>query len=202
MNYWLSFDDYCDENYRIAKLLTKYNLTGTFFIEIRGKHYTQETTSQIKLLDQFGFEIGCHSLDHPILRDISDIDMDLNILYARDYLQQLIDKKLQWYAPPRGRYNDEVIFKIRTAGFKYIRTVGVLDTLPIQEGLNNTTIHCYPRKEYEGKDWFDLAMKYIDETDKTKCFKMWAHGWELTKLNEWARFEAILERLSHENSHI
>jgi peptidoglycan/xylan/chitin deacetylase (PgdA/CDA1 family) len=196
INYWISVDDYCDENYKLAKLLSKYSLDATFFIELQKNNDRYHPKNQIKVLDNFGFDIGCHSIYHPILRNISELDQDLNIYYAKGCIEELIGKELKWYAPPKGKYNKQVIDKIIDAGFKYIRTVDVLDTSDIHGGINSVSIHPFPRREYKDERWIDVAMDQINNISiYGGTFKMMMHAWELENLNYWGELELIFKEL-------
>jgi peptidoglycan/xylan/chitin deacetylase (PgdA/CDA1 family) len=193
MKYFISFDDYCIENYKVTKLLLKYDLFATFFIELEKNGDRRKPFEQIKAISDMGFDIGCHSIDHTILRDVNSYEQDLQIIYAKSLVESVTGKSCTWYCPPKGRYDDTVINKILNAGFTYIRTVDVLDTDDIVEGINKTTIHVYPRKEYKGIDWLTRSNEYIDYG--TGTFKLWAHGWEVEKYDNWNKLEQVLERL-------
>lgn len=200
MQYHLSFDDYCEENYKLAKLLLKYDLQATFFIQLEHNGDRRSPMTQLKAISEMGFEIGCHSLDHSILKFVNDYELELQTYYIKDLIENITGKPCKWYCPPKGKYDDRVVNKILEAGFKFIRTVDVLDDTPIQAGLNKTTVHVLDgRKEYKGKNWVDVACSYLDNdySDDERCFKLWGHGWEIDRGGEWKNLEKVLERLSH-----
>lgn len=200
MKYFLSIDDYSPDNYKTAKLLLKYNLQATFFINLEANGDRRTPKEQVKILSEMGFDIGCHSIEHSILKDMSKLDQDLNIYYARDMLEQITGKNIDWFCPVKGKYNDLIIQKVLDAGFKYIRTVDVMDMSPIKLGLNKTTIHAYPRKEYKEKGdnmtWYNLAKTLIESNTKDSCFKMWWHSWEIDKFQAWNQLEEVLKKIA------
>lgn len=193
MKYFLSFDDYSEDNYKLAKLLLKFNLNAVFFIELRSNGNQLRPIEQIRALSEMGFEIGCHSLDHPILSNLDIHELEINVSYAKGIIEDVTGSECKWYCPPKGKYNTDVIKTILNSGFKYIRTVDVLNCEDIKEGINKTTIHVYPRKEYNGEDWDVVAKRCVSEIKSDGgCFKLWGHSWEISKYNNWEPFEKFL----------
>jgi peptidoglycan-N-acetylglucosamine deacetylase len=193
-----SWDDFCDENYRIADLLKKYNLPGIFFIPTETDPSSRE---MIENLADKGFEIGCHTKTHP--RDLKALDFDglaFEISDCRKQLQEIANQEIEWFCYPRGRYNEITKKYVLGAGFKYARTTKVLN---ISEAKDNseikTAIHVgYQRDEYEKKDWLIMAFELFDKALKKEnsVFHLWGHGWEIAKFNQWEKLEKLLSYIS------
>lgn len=193
LNYHISIDDYHEDNYKVAGILLKYGLKATFFIELEHEGDRRYPLEQVKILSDMGFEIGCHTITHPILSKVNEFEMDLNIFYAQGLIEEKIGKKIDWFAPPKGKYNQEVVDKVFFAGFKYFRTTAVLNTKNIKEGIVATSIHMYQRKEYK-KSWLETARDLLIDNNM-ECMKLWGHTFELHKYNYWKDFENFLVEL-------
>lgn len=207
MKYWISIDDYSSENIEIAEQLRKRDLLATFYIELTSTRATSvnQPSNQINVLHGWGFDIGSHTLNHKILCvDGQLIDKDIamyQLAHSKDLIEDITSKSCKSFCPPRGRYNGELLSLAEYVGYSIIRSTKVGDIQPIRQGINHTTIHCYPRKEYEGVMWWDLSERMINEVSLNGgCFKLWAHGWELVKYDVMSQFNKVLdlvkERLS------
>lgn len=189
----LSFDDYCEENWRLAKLLEKYNLEKytIWFIDLRN-HLAE---MMIEEFNKLKFEIGSHTFNHPYdLKLLLDRDLYYEIVESRKYLQ--MEQYINWFCYPKGRYNERVKNKVKEAGYEFARTTKILGIKwddPLEQG---TTIHIYPRKEYQGRYWLELAKKWFEKAKKENgTFHLWGHAWEIDKLKEWKSTEKFFKFL-------
>jgi len=197
MNYFkveFSFDDGSKEDIRVAELLKKYGFTGTFFIPTNTKGLKEEG---IKKLVEMGMEIGGHTVNHPSdLKLLNNDELKFEIGRNKEMLENLINKDVTKFCYPRGRYNYNVKKVVKECGFKSARTTKVLD-IQHQDELDlfeiRTSIHIYQRPEYDGRDWLELAKDLFLKAKKSHgYFHVWGHGWELTKFNNWEKFENLL----------
>lgn len=197
-NIIFTVDDYSPENIRLAQLFLEYHLPAVFLIELVPQYdrtQTQEADDQIKQLHALGFEIGGHTQTHP--QDMKLLNKDElydEIVEAKQYVEGLIKEPLYWFAYPRGRYNQTVKDAVREAGFKYARTtsLNLIDNSVPDDYAIEGNIHVYPRKEYDDEDWLDMAKTYFTAYHS---IHVWLHGWELTKFNQWQKFEELLKYL-------
>lgn len=190
-----SWDDECPENTRIANLLMKYKLKGTFFIPS-----AQLDIYNMRKLVGMGFEIGCHSMTHP--QDIKLLTMEdkyNEIVKSKEIIEKTVGKEVKHFCYPRGRYDTDCLELVKKANFEDARTVQVLTT-SISEAFaspyeKKTTIHFYPRKEYQGESIVDISKRMFKEA-KAKgedgYFHLWGHGWEIEKYNLWKELEEVL----------
>ncbi len=193
-----SWDDYCEENYRIAELLKKYKLPGIFFIDLRNP---KQAEKQIKELATMGFEMGAHTINHPSdLKLLSDDLLMIEIKDCRKRLRKIVNQKVEWFCYPRGRYDFRVIDAVKEAGYKWARTTKVLNTdFPKNPFEVKTTIHLgYDRDEYFGTDWLEMALDSFDIAinKKNGYYHIWGHGWEIEKYNQWEKLEKLFNYLS------
>lgn len=91
-----------------------------------------------RLLDRIGLEkvralgvdIGAHSLTHPVLTDLSDTDLRVEVAGCREALQTAGLGRAHAFAYPHGSRNRAVVEAVRDAGFRVAFTTetGVVTT--------------------------------------------------------------------------
>ena len=181
-----SWDDYSEYNVKLAALLKKYDIPAIFYIEVDPhREGTKEAAKkQIRRLHDQGFEIGCHSWSHPKdIKRVSPERLHQEIVESKYYIEHIIEKEVESFCYPRGRRNEEVMDKVKEAGFRWARTTAIGDCEDISKPLElNTTCHVYDRKEYDGLSWLDWAKQ---EWDKGGMFHLWGHSWEIQENDQW-----------------
>lgn len=138
-----SWDDGDILDKRLADLLFKYNLQGTFYI---AKNFRPErlTEEDIKNLSQ-KFEVGAHTLSHPDLRELLPEKQEEEIRGSKKWLEKVISKEVKMFCYPKGLYDDGVVKETRLAGFVGARTTGLSYlSFPPDPFCFNTTIQIYP----------------------------------------------------------
>ena len=65
------------------------------------------------------FEIGSHTLTHPILTNIPLVEAKKEILQSKRKIEGKIGKKIISFAYPNGNYNEELISAVEEAGYKF-----------------------------------------------------------------------------------
>ena len=188
-----SWDDGCVSDLRLEKLLRQYNIPTIFYIPVNKKELSDH---DVKYLSK-SFEIGSHTINHRILRDIHPDECYCELKDSKEYLENLIGKPVNSLCYPRGRYNQNVISIARDLGYKEARTTKVLNLfMPTNPFEIITSIHVYNRKEYNGIYWYDIAMDLFDKVIKTETkynyFHLWGHSWEVAKYNYWNELELFL----------
>ena len=196
MLYEISVDDGGILDLRVAELLEQYGLTGTFYIPTMR---TELNDDQIIDLSK-RHTIGSHTCSHP--QDLKLLDKD-TLMYelsvSKQKLEYILEKPVDKFCLPRGRYDQGVLNAVEKAGYTSCRTTKVFNT-DIPNGLLvDTTIHIgYPRKEYEGLPWLDVAYRYLDIVagKVDGYYHCWGHSQEINKLDEWDNLEKFFSRLS------
>lgn len=191
-----SWDDYCKENYKLAKLLKKYDIPAIFFIECGASTKKR----QIIELAKQGFEIGCHTFNHPSdLKQLDNLLLAHEILECRDFLQKLTGQEINWFCYPKGKHNEKVRRFVEIAGFKYARTVDIGNPVGSENLPNlqvNSTWHCRDRKEYKGLRWPEFAKRALQS--KPKEIHFWGHAWELAREPDgWKKLENLLKDIQN-----
>jgi peptidoglycan/xylan/chitin deacetylase (PgdA/CDA1 family) len=136
----LTFDDGFEECYTvIAPLLEKYGVRGSFFINANyiesGMSYQNQFSkrihlnskkpmswAQVKDLHDRGHLIGSHTLDHENLSNLSEEDIEVQIVKNKEVLEQKIQYHCEHFAWPYGREVDfpSEAFLIVKKNHKYI----------------------------------------------------------------------------------
>lgn len=184
-----SWDDWGEENLRIAALLRRYSFPGVFFLPVRG--YSQKT---VKQLTEWGFEIGGHTWNHPSdLKALPMADLFYEINTAKAQLERFVGQSISKFCYPRGRYNDYVVDMVKDAGYLSGRTTEVLQTEVTDLYRKPTTIHWFQRKEYGDTPVHEIAREYFDMVVKQGgYFHLWGHGWEIERDQAWGKLAEFL----------
>lgn len=84
-------------------------------------HDLMMTTEQVREFAGLGFEIGAHTVNHPILAVLPDDEARLEIKRGREQLEGMIDKKVNLFAYPNGRwgkdFDERHVAMVKACGF-------------------------------------------------------------------------------------
>ena len=136
----LTFDDGSETDLvTAAPILDGLAFTATFYITtgFLGKR-GYLSRQQLRELSDAGFEIGCHSMTHPYLSDLSEGDLNREMLEPRKRLEDIVGKPVEHFSCPGGRYNRKVQLIAQRGGYRTLSTSRVwpnsLDTDLFQLG--------------------------------------------------------------------
>lgn len=220
-----SWDDGYPADLKVAEMLADRALLGTFYVPLRGPDSKPTLTGiEIRSLHSAGFEIGSHTLTHPVLIDLSVSGAENEITASKDQLQQRIGAPVSMFCYPRGRYNSTTIAQVRRAGYIGARTTEMLRlegryspyTMPTtlqafaHPSLNyfrNTARHGslsmfrYCSELRAGRDWVQLGKNLFDRVLQTGgVFHLWGHSWEVEGHCDWDRLRDLLDYVSRRPS--
>jgi peptidoglycan/xylan/chitin deacetylase (PgdA/CDA1 family) len=120
----ITFDDGCEtDSISAAPILRDAGFHATFYVTtglLNRSGYM--STVQLRELHSSGFEIGCHSMTHAYLNDLSTPQLQTEIADARAKLEDVIGSKVEHFSCPGGRYNQRVIAVARQAGYRSLAT--------------------------------------------------------------------------------
>jgi len=118
----ITFDDGCETDLiAAAPVLHEFGFRATFcvtagFLDAPG----YLSNRQLRELDSRGFEIGCHSMTHAYLSDLSDPELKHEIADAKMKIEQILSHPIEHFSCPGGRYNQRVLTEAKQAGFKSV----------------------------------------------------------------------------------
>jgi peptidoglycan-N-acetylglucosamine deacetylase len=216
-----SWDDGHPLDLRIAELLTKYDLQGTFYVPL---HNSRPTMSPLQIRELAGsFEIGAHTVDHVRLTSLKENDARREIEDSKKQLEDLLGKPCSVFCFPGGRYRDVHLSMVRDAGFSGARTVELfsLQGPRIAGGISliPTTIQAHPHRagaylrnalkrfSFEAlrtfrlgrraKSWPELAGVLLKcAANAGGVFHLWGHSWEIEETGQWHALNQTLARVS------
>ncbi len=120
----ITFDDGCETDLiAAAPVLREFGFRATFYATagfVGTPGYL--SIEQVRELDRAGFEIGCHSMTHPYLSDLGEVEMKHEIMDAKLRLEDIVGHRIDHFALPGGRYNSQTLEMARSAGFRSVAT--------------------------------------------------------------------------------
>ena len=120
----ITFDDGSETDLEFAApMLRDFGFTATFYVTagLLGRPGYM-TELQLRELRASGFEIGCHSMTHPYLTELDSAALDVEIVNAKEKLEQVLGQAVEHYSCPNGRFNQQVVAKVRDAGYSSFAT--------------------------------------------------------------------------------
>src|SRR5438105_6475174 len=115
-----SWDDGHPVDLRVAELLTKYGLLGTFYIPMTAENGTM-TAAQLRELSLV-FEIGAHTLHHAVLIGATEQQAWQEIACSKAWVEDNTGVSCACFCPPLGRYESAHLHMIRKAGYLGLRS--------------------------------------------------------------------------------
>lgn len=213
-----SWDDGHPLDRKLADLLARHGLTGTFYIPRRAENVTM-SEGQIQELSK-SFEIGAHTMRHTFLDRATRLTAEREIIESKSWVEQLTGQACEMFCPPGGRFNRQHLCMIRDAGYTGLRTVEALSLAEPSEimGLRMlpTSVQAYPHQRSAHirntlkrgslislrrylrlgapTDWTQTADALLREiASEGGVFHLWGHSWEIEKTNQWKNLERVFK---------
>ena len=214
-----SWDDGHPLDFKIAGLLEKYQLGGTFYIPKNNAENPVMDESMIRSLSK-DFEIGGHTMNHLAADEVSKKKWEEEVNQCFKWLTEITGIAPVCFCFPRGKYNSVAADAVFKAGFKLARTTELMSIAnPSAHNIIPTTIqifdhsrltyfkHLLKRRKFgnlffwitnNSENELDrLVDKYLAGVIATKgCLHLWGHSWEIEKYNLWSKLETVLKRIS------
>jgi len=222
-----SWDDGHPADSRIADLLAKYGVAGTFYVPNRNSEGRPVLSERELRQLSIAFEVGGHSIDHVVLTDLAEGEATRQVTQNKLWLEEVTGRPVRGFCYVRGRYTPQLKAIVQGAGFAYARTVANLHAAPTGDAYEMpTTIQLYPHRRpvylrnfarsrpsaMRAKLlWATLATGGLEQRiDRLiglcrqggGTFHLWGHSWEVEDLNLWGTLEAVLRRLAAERDSI
>jgi peptidoglycan-N-acetylglucosamine deacetylase len=116
----ITFDDgpHPKETDEVLDMLKKHNVKATFFIA--GKHANWYSKPLIRASKE-GHEIGNHTFSHPDISNLSNSQLENEILKCEEQIIKLTGKKPELFRPPYGSYKENELANIaKKHGYKVV----------------------------------------------------------------------------------
>lgn len=212
-----SWDDGHVLDMKLAALLERYGVRGTFYVAPEDHELKAEerlSPEQIRALGEV-HEIGAHTVHHEHLTTLDDAEAGYEIAESKRVLEDVLQKPVTSFCYPAGKYTARHVEMVREAGFTNARTVRrfvtAQDTHVYELG---TSIHTYDhwldvwgvlqlarwnplRVVYLYRHWDRQAKALFDRALQTGgVFHLWGHSEEVDRHNDWERLEGVLQYIS------
>jgi peptidoglycan/xylan/chitin deacetylase (PgdA/CDA1 family) len=215
-----SWDDGHPSDLRLADLLEKHELHGTFYVPCANSEGrpVMGPNEIVKLGRRF--EIGGHTQSHIDLTAIAPRLAADQIRSNKSRLDDLLGREVCGFAYVRGRHNRTVRDLVDKAGYRYARTVkNLMSTLgrdrlqiPTTAQFFSHSMSTYVRNYVSGGPTLRrsriLAAVLSDDDLATRVsrtaeacarsggyFHLWGHSWELDEHDLWSDLDRLLGRL-------
>jgi peptidoglycan/xylan/chitin deacetylase (PgdA/CDA1 family) len=208
-----SWDDGNENDEKLARLLDKYNIKGTFYIT---KNFRNRLSEEKIIELNRNHEIGAHTLNHPILTKISKKEAEKEITDSKKYLENILNQPVNMFCYPCGKYNEEIKQIVKKNGFIAARTceTGNFEfpkdqyewqiSAQLSNGspiMTSKIILKYRLSFKNFFDWENRAKNLFDLALKNGgIYHIWGHSWEFEKLDEWTKLERVLDYISNKEN--
>ena len=216
-----SWDDGHPADLRVAALLEKHGIRGTFYVPCTNSE--GRPVMDPKQIRQVGrrFEIGGHTRDHVSLTALAPQQAREQIRANKDRLEDLLGQAVRGFAYVRGHHNSTVRNLVAASGYSYARTVKNLMSTPGSIRLMVPTSaqffahrkSVYVRNYLSGGPTLtraailspilarpDLTARLAGAAEACLrsggCFHLWGHSWELDEHNLWDELDRFLRQLA------
>ncbi len=160
----LTFDDgYKDAYTHALPILQQYGYMGVFFLLATPPHYEAPdymTWNEIKAMADAGMAMQAHGRDHYDLRNRANEFLVYQILGAKEAVEAHTGQPVRFFCYPSGRYDDNVLKVIESAGY-----FGAVTTeWGTTQRLDNR--YTWPRLRVNGEWALEQFIKVIKDTER------------------------------------
>ena len=213
-----SWDDGHPYDLKIAELLERHQISGTFYIPINNSEGREVMGKEdIRTLDT-QFEIGSHTHDHVYLDSLSTDECRQQIGLGKSILEDYLGHTVPGFCYPGGKYNENIIEIVKDLEINHARTVKNFFLKPTVNIFQiPTTLQFYPHKisvycsnyiKHQhlasrfpvfqnmtfGKNWLDSLKSMLNKYQHSnKIFHIWGHSWEIEENGLWNDLEEFLK---------
>jgi len=216
-----SWDDGHPLDLRIASLLARHGLRGTFYLPLRAVADRLLSPVEIRELHAMGMEIGSHTVTHPVLTRLPRRELDRELRDSRRILEDLLGTPVTSFCYPGGKFNRTVARRAALAGYHVCRTTIGFQTsarfdpvrMPVSMQLFPHTASTHYRHALRYGNWrgvWKWRRSLAGETDTERLasaiasevaarggvFHLWGHSWEIERFALWNKLERIAASLS------
>jgi peptidoglycan/xylan/chitin deacetylase (PgdA/CDA1 family) len=111
----------------------------------------------IQLVSDGLIDVGTHTVSHPILSELSDIEQRMEVLQGKEILEKILDRKVKSFSYPHGLPSEETMAIVRNSGF-----------ICACSSYNDVALR--------GSDPFCLPRFWVQDWDG-KTFERWLQRW-------------------------
>jgi len=220
-----SWDDGHPLDLRVAEMLAKCGMTGTFFVPVCDPKRARLSDADLRDLSSCGFEIGSHGMLHRNLLKTPRTELQWEITDSKSELEQVTGRKVSMFCYPIGRHDPYILGEVRRAGYEGARTTRMLSIqtdfdpmyvpTSIQAYRHNSSAYLknllrggnvkdllrYCTSLYQCSSWVDLGRRLFDRVlNEGGVWHLYGHSWEIEKYGLWEQLAEILSYVSNRPS--
>jgi hypothetical protein len=217
----MSWDDGGEDDIRLAEILSKHGIRGTFYIPVRHEGKEMLSRSHLELLVRLGHECGSHTVNHRRVNQLDAADLRYEVEQGKRMLEDMIGGTVSAFCYPNGRFSKAALEAVRESGFRVARTTQSLRMdLDFDPLLMPVTFQIYPHGKFAHfrhavREWnwpglMQWGQLYkegssIDEMleaalarleSRGGLLHLWGHSREIAQLGWWDRLDGMCRRLS------
>ncbi len=122
-----------DNNKKESIIEELINLTDVNIPEKLGKNYIL-SWREIKRMEKKGIEFGSHTVNHPILTNVSLDEAKWEIINSKNCIEENLATEVKSFAYPNGDYNAKILSLVENLGFS--SSVSVFPMRPIKNSVS------------------------------------------------------------------
>ena len=217
-----SWDDGHPLDLRVAELLARHGLPGTFFCpQHNGEGRSVLTGAQLRQLALAGFEIGSHTHDHVYADRVPAPLWQAQVQRGKAALEDQLGQAVAGFCYPGGVFGTVERTIVRQAGFDYARsTVNLCGDAGRDRFALPTTLQLYPhapsvlwrnllRHGRWRARWPQLraCLPHRATPDRVTALleqllqhggvlHLWGHAWEIEQLGAWVELDRLFALLA------
>jgi hypothetical protein len=217
-----SWDDGDHSDLKLAELLAERKLPGTFYVPTGTVgEPSRLSASHLRELADAGFEIGAHTVTHPVLSDLQGAALTREVVECKQALEDILGREVPSFAYPKGRANTGVANQVKQAGYRSARGLRMLSLScnfpPFDMPF---TIQAYPHRWTgyarnlirrgdistlakssvqisRSRNWVQLGKALFDRALREGgAWHLLGHSWETEKIGGWSELEEMMDYVS------
>jgi peptidoglycan-N-acetylglucosamine deacetylase len=219
-----SWDDGHPLDRKVAEMLARYGLKGTFYIPIQYLGRAVDVKALAGPLQELGMEIGSHTVTHSVLTKLTGDEVRRELRDSKEALEQRLSARVRSFCYPKGKHNRRIAALSREAGYHLARTTVAFHTdlkfdpelMPVSfqmcpPAASQIVRHALRESNWRGllrwsragngrHDLVPLAQFFLAEIRRTGgILHIWGHSWELDRYGLWGTLDQILRDVSQES---
>jgi peptidoglycan-N-acetylglucosamine deacetylase len=223
MTFTSSWDDGHPLDEKLANLLAKHGIAGTFYCPITNAEKRPVMTPQaMRALESPAYELGSHTLDHSYASRATAQAWHAQVVQGKAALEQALGHAVNGFCYPGGQLSARAKSTVLQAGFLYGRTtenfrldIGqdpflVPTTVQFYEHSRAVLARNWVRRGNWSQRWrmaaslsgkqqllprLEAALAAA-QAQPNAVFHLWGHSWELEECGLWAHLDRFLAQVA------
>ena len=205
----LSYDDGVESDFRLADLMRKNGVKGTFNVNSGIKRIREDLEqsdpenprcrmNRRRLLEFFEknsdiAEIAAHGLTHAALALMDQGSAAWEVLSDRKNLEDMLGIPCRGFAYAYGNYNDQSVEALKVSGFRYARTGTATGDFSLPSDPLRWSCTC----RHANPKLMEFAKQFVESKEGSVkkipyLFSVWGHSYEFNLDDNWNVIEELL----------